>query len=256
MRALLSPDAREHPELPARPRGAVLDARLPADLHPPVRLIFSGGGDSDSTLGWVDQDGSRGVGPAPRPRSRRVDDVELVDGHRGGALEPMRKRRARRRHRRPGRATARRSPRRPPSGRTAGDGHRLHGPEPAVRAAGATFQVVGGVLGAVNLGGRPPLRRRRSRRRSRPRTSRSSATSCRASSGWRSCSSASSPRSRSSPTARSSSSSGSRRRRSGAGSWSARTSLMRLLIALVQAVIIVGVGVAAVRRPDRRQLAR
>ena len=98
------------------------------------------------------------------------------------------------------------------------------------------------MLGAVNLGGRPAGGRAERDRRSRPRTSTGSATSSRASSGCRSCSSASSraiplvadreklilKRLSATPLQR----------------WQLVGSnvIMRLLIALAQTIIIVGVG--------------
>ena len=88
-------------------------------------------------------------------------------------------------------------------------------------------------------------RRPDSRRRSRPRTSTSSATSCRACSGCRSCRSGSSPPSRWSPIARSCILK--RLAATPLRRWQLVGSnvLMRLLIALAQAIIIVGVGTLA-----------
>ena len=120
--------------------------------------IFQGGGGVELTLGWVDEDGSpasaaaadalRGAATGvdarrhdPRPtRSRRcrigkVDAVIVVpDGLR-----------RRRRRGDAGPAT--------PAARSSG----LHRPVAASSSQGSVYQAVGSVLGVVNLGGRPPL---------------------------------------------------------------------------------------------------
>ena len=72
MRALLDAHPRQPAQLRPRPRGAVLDARVPARLHRPVRDDLLGERqDLNYKVGWVDQDGTRRVGRSCRRRSRR-----------------------------------------------------------------------------------------------------------------------------------------------------------------------------------------
>ena len=202
MQALLALTAREHPELHARPGGAVLDARVPA------RSSSSCSGSSSRaaavrglTFGWVDRGRLGGVRPAAdgvrRARRRdargrdargRTDDDE---GRRGGLRSSSS---------RP--ATARRSSRREAGQRPAHADRGLHRPSQP-QLADSVYQAVGTVLGVVNLGGRPPLVVAQPADRPDREPQRRSATSCRACSACRSCRSASSPRSRSSPIARS-----------------------------------------------------
>ena len=79
MHALLGADRRQHPELHPRPRGRLLDARLPAHLHLPVRAHLPGRRRArpDARLGRRGRVARRR--PSCTQASRRSTGVTLVD---------------------------------------------------------------------------------------------------------------------------------------------------------------------------------
>jgi ABC-2 type transport system permease protein len=118
-------------------------------------IFQGGGGGANVTLGWVDEDGGSGQAAALREAFTGQDGVELVEAGRDAALEQMRD----------GDVDAVIVV---PSGygagfeaASAGSG----GPTSVIvytdpsqsNTVASVYQVVGAVLGVVNLGGRPPL---------------------------------------------------------------------------------------------------
>ena len=229
---------------------------FPLDLHLHVRLHLPGRRQPRLTIAWVDEDGSAASAAAARRRSPRADGVDA-------------------------RPTPTATRPRPPmkdgevdavivvpagygdalAAAAAGTGAPatltiVHRPVATSSSPASVYQAVGSVLGVVNLGGRPPLVAAAARDDPDREPQRSSATSCRACSGMSVMQVgifAAIPlvadreklilkRLAATPLRR----------------WQLVGSnvLMRLLIALVQAVIIVGVGVAGVRRRDHRHPAR
>ena len=157
MRALSALTIANIRELRARPRGPVLDPGLPADLHLPVRVHLPGRRRRRPRRSRGSTRTARPRRPSCAPRSRRPTGSSWTDRVARRGRRSDEGRRGGRGDRRPGRV-------RRPRSAAASSGDRCAGLDrgrtPTRRARSSrrsVYQAVGSVLGVVNLGGRPPL---------------------------------------------------------------------------------------------------